>query len=1300
MPPLSRSIVVAATLALAGALLVTALSCSSDPDPTVTPTSTTEPDTPTPTQVYIPPTLTPTNTPFPNPARTPAPTSTPPPTATATPIAPANVTPTAAPSPTPTPVVDGQSTQETEQAGGPGQPPPTSTDVIVSEATLEEIYRAPLVDESYQFQLLLHMTAVHIPESDLPRSLTLSCRSGSDEPRPCGEIEIVNQEQEQTELTLSLPPGLTEVSVEEQGTPLHRLLLEVRPNEPDERSAHVSVADDTELYDVLVESQVELENFNGIVARVTGYWSDGTANVELFAAAELLHPDSTVTCHHEGTTRQAQCDGVPVQQPGGRYSKLLARLPIGFTGLEISSEGEQVAQAGITVSERIIGVNPEVLDCFVDTKYLDANAKPDLAIGCGGWYDPEVIKWPQETPVRIKLVGPTEWTNFFTEVMTELRPLLGLDFEWVSDGRESFDVEAIVGITHKQALVQGIACDPEPVVLGCANAGMQPGTDEQYITIYSPDLEADSPQPLPEAGATREQLRATILHEAVHAFSGMGHRLEVGTAMHSRVNEFLGSRPTLNPMDQALIRLLQHPAVFTRMSFAELERVTVHSDQLMDPPDSPTEPAPGWGAWKSAMRTFRAIRESGSARYRVSTELLGCEQRISGATLELGHLSPKRPNFLWSHLDSEDVGMFVVNNARQDYEQWIKRDSEWSLDIEEGALPGWMPELSDPYQLLVKLLIDADWATVTLADNGDSTTLSASLGPPLHFDGLSFQITVNNATAAITGYEATWDIDIQPCTGYKVVATDGTYGEQFVFPPAIRVGSQALENCETVTLPNDPRSVRVSASWHRECATADRGRQLSRSYRFTTSDWSLLRFDIQATDDAFAVLTPDSGQPLTVNPSTSLRYPEGLEGYGHIVSTEITWSFGWPTEGSHIWYHNWLPPGEHRLDVVSREPVFTDAFTLVLNAQPIPSAPGDLRFKAVATSPTGTCALLTDGTPLCWGRPRDTSAQPTIPTGKFEQIYGGYHYCALSADGMPQCWDFKEAGTHDCDAAEVVASGQLCSTSGQPEVTTDGTRDQASVFISGFYYDQTPPSGEAFTELAPGNGHTCALRQDGSVACWGRNDVGESAPPADAKFATIQSSHQYSCGITSDQSVKCWGDITDPELEETVHGSMMANQAPTEISLTEIGIAFAQGSGVRVCGLSDENTVVCFGAEMVCSPEVHWFVACSDHRYDDWESAGDGITAPVSIFPPDSTKFAKLSTEGPDCGIKDDGTAVCWHQWPTVGSPPATEHFTQISSGERHACGLRTDGTIACWGENGYGQSTPPNGEYLGKAQP
>ena len=76
-----------------------------------------------------------------------------------------------------------------------------------------------------------------------------------------------------------------------------------------------------------------------------------------------------------------------------------------------------------------------------------------------------------------------------------------------------------------------------------------------------------------------------------------------------------------------------------------------------------------------------------------------------------------------------------------------------------------------------------------------------------------------------------------------------------------------------------------------------------------------------------------------------------------------------------------------------------------------------------------------------------------------------------------------------------------------------------------------PSRGPEFVLLAPGtvaqvsagSAHTCAVRTDGTVACWGRNDFGQTVPPAGA-FTQVSGGWLHTCGLKTDSTVACWGD--------------------------------------------------------------------------------------------------------------------------------------------------------------------------------
>jgi alpha-tubulin suppressor-like RCC1 family protein len=65
------------------------------------------------------------------------------------------------------------------------------------------------------------------------------------------------------------------------------------------------------------------------------------------------------------------------------------------------------------------------------------------------------------------------------------------------------------------------------------------------------------------------------------------------------------------------------------------------------------------------------------------------------------------------------------------------------------------------------------------------------------------------------------------------------------------------------------------------------------------------------------------------------------------------------------------------------------------------------------------------------------------------------------------------------------------------------------------------PKG-TFTKVSAGGIHTCGLRPDATVECWGANDHGQATPPA-GRFIEVAAGGLHSCGIRDDGTVACWG---------------------------------------------------------------------------------------------------------------------------------------------------------------------------------
>ena len=78
-----------------------------------------------------------------------------------------------------------------------------------------------------------------------------------------------------------------------------------------------------------------------------------------------------------------------------------------------------------------------------------------------------------------------------------------------------------------------------------------------------------------------------------------------------------------------------------------------------------------------------------------------------------------------------------------------------------------------------------------------------------------------------------------------------------------------------------------------------------------------------------------------------------------------------------------------------------------------------------------------------------------------------------------------------------------------------------------------------FKAVTAGGEHTCAIRTDDLVACWGLNNKGQASPPSDA-FKAIDAGYDHTCGIRIDDSVTCWGSNTYGQAPQVVEGKFKA----------------------------------------------------------------------------------------------------------------------------------------------------------------
>ena len=66
------------------------------------------------------------------------------------------------------------------------------------------------------------------------------------------------------------------------------------------------------------------------------------------------------------------------------------------------------------------------------------------------------------------------------------------------------------------------------------------------------------------------------------------------------------------------------------------------------------------------------------------------------------------------------------------------------------------------------------------------------------------------------------------------------------------------------------------------------------------------------------------------------------------------------------------------------------------------------------------------------------------------------------------------------------------------------------------------PSGQ-YTAVSAGSVHSCALRTDGTITCWGWNEYGQSRRAQRPQYTAIAAGSEHSCALRTDGTITCWG---------------------------------------------------------------------------------------------------------------------------------------------------------------------------------
>ena len=231
-------------------------------------------------------------------------------------------------------------------------------------------------------------------------------------------------------------------------------------------------------------------------------------------------------------------------------------------------------------------------------------------------------------------------------------------------------------------------------------------------------------------------------------------------------------------------------------------------------------------------------------------------------------------------------------------------------------------------------------------------------------------------------------------------------------------------------------------------------------------------------------------------------------------------------------------------------------------------------------------------------------------------------------------------------------------------------------------------------QLSTGGFHTCAVRNDGRLYCWGRGADGQLGVGDDSTNFTprrvgtdhdwtdVATGSLHTCGIRRDGTLWCWGRGDDGRLGS---GNTDHQNRPTRVGTDDDWHQVTAGIA-HTCATRDDGTLWCWGSNGDGQLGID--------NVDDT----DGPLEPKRVGTDDNWRHIDAGSYH-TCGVDADGRLACWGRGSSgqlgidgtddQSTPHAVDadgDWSDVAASGFHTCGLRTDGTLWCWGSGTFGR--------------
>jgi alpha-tubulin suppressor-like RCC1 family protein len=341
------------------------------------------------------------------------------------------------------------------------------------------------------------------------------------------------------------------------------------------------------------------------------------------------------------------------------------------------------------------------------------------------------------------------------------------------------------------------------------------------------------------------------------------------------------------------------------------------------------------------------------------------------------------------------------------------------------------------------------------------------------------------------------------------------------------------------------------------------------------------------------------------------------------------------------------------------------------------STQAQARMRYVAAGDMHTCVVLHNGNVKCFGAglygqlgngtglDSGYSTSSSVATTAAIELglrrtaraiaVGSAHSCALLDNFTVKCWGRSTYG--QLGYGDTVSRG-------------DGAGEMAALVAIDF------GAGRTATAIAVGALHSCALLDNLTVKCWGRNQYGQlgygdtdsrgddAGEMGDALLAidfgtgrtarAIAAGKYFTCALLDNFAVTCWGANTGGQLGL---GDTTERTSPTALA----AIDFGSGLTARALSAGDDHVCAILGdGALVC-----------------WGGAGNG-------------RLGSGGTSNIGDGTNEMGTKLA------AVSLGSSSTAIAVSAGQAHTCVVFTSTEVKCFGNGGSGRLGVGNQNDLG----